>query len=323
MPEARQEKFAASVSSIFKGQNSAVQQVRAEVTSGLPAASDIIHNNIADNATKPTSALTAKNSVSGDGNKVARLNTADMRNPHADASPTVGAKEVDVPVISTTDSKYPPAIISEADIHGTNMTSKNPFDPIVPDPVSERSFMQRLTFSFRAGEGKAPGSEQALTGSLLEVKASYDISDIFVAKISVGDFMPYETQAVTATPQFNSDGFRLLQLTPVMQYRAILGAEIGAKFNMFSAPFEATAGFIDDLQGNFIPRFGFFTSLSLQDNLSMNIGLEGMIYNHDITSSLRNAQTAYASEHPSLVGQLQQTESTGFIGPAIEMVWHF
>ncbi|MFI5264052.1 MAG: hypothetical protein ACHQM6_06020, partial [Candidatus Kapaibacterium sp.] len=108
-----------------------------------------------------------------------------------------------------------------------------------------------------------------------------------------------------------------------LQYRAIVGAEVGAKFTLFDAPFELSGGFISDLQGSLIPRLGFFTSLSLQDNLSMNIGLEGMLYSHDISASLRNAQTVYAGEHPLLIGQLQNKETTGFIGPSVEMVWHF
>ena len=108
-----------------------------------------------------------------------------------------------------------------------------------------------------------------------------------------------------------------------MQYRTIAGAELGFKFNMFSAPFEFSGGFISDFQGSIIPRLGFFTSLTLQDNLSMNIGLEGMIYSHDISSSLRNAQITYSGEHPSLIGALPNKESTGFIGPSIELMWHF
>ena len=322
MPEARQEKFAASVSNIFQGQNSVVQPLKAEIASipMLPSAGSI-EKNMSGNRKEQNILLTEKKSVSRNEGGIDNSTSTDIGNVNVGTSLDVETNDVNLSVISTTESKYPPSIAT--DIHGSNLTAKNPFDPILPDPMSERSFLQRLTVSFRAGEGKAPGNEQALTGSLMEVKASYDISDLFVAKISVGNFMPYETKAVTANPQFNSDGFRLLQLKPVMQYRAILGAELGVKFDMFTEPFEFTGGFISDLQGSIIPRFGFFTSLSLQDNLSMNLGVEGMIYTHDIRSSLRNAQAAYAGEHPSLIGGLQTKESTGFIGPAIELVWHF
>ncbi|MDP4229144.1 MAG: hypothetical protein Q8916_01915 [Bacteroidota bacterium] len=210
-----------------------------------------------------------------------------------------------------------------ADFVGSRPGPKNPFD--MKDPIDEtkRSFWQRLTVSLRAGEGKAPGNEQALSGSLIEIKASADIADWLVAKVSLGQFMPYETQAITAQPGVNSDGVPLLQLSPVLQYKYIIGAECGLKFGMFNAPFEFSAGFISDLQGTVVPRAGLFTSLPLQDDLSMNIGLEGMIYTHDIRSSIRTAQNGYSGGHPSLIGALKEKESTGFIGPAIEMVWHF
>jgi len=264
--------------------------------------------------------ITKDNTVVPNDNIIDHSVATDISNNNVSALPNVENPNTSLLPISTTETIAPPPM---AFVHGSDAKAQNPFDGPLADPVSERSFMQRLTVSFRAGEGKAPGNEQALTGSLLEVKASYDISDLFVAKLSVGQFMPYETQAVTATKAFNRDGFRLLQLKPVMQYRGVFGAEIGAKFSMFTAPFELTGGFISDMQGSIIPRLGFFTSLALRDNLSMNIGVEGMIYSHDIRSSLRDAQAAYAGEHPSVIGQLQEKESTGFIGPSIEMVWHF
>lgn len=55
----------------------------------------------------------------------------------------------------------------------------------------------------------------------------------------------------------------------------------------------------------------------------MNLGVEAMIYKHDIRSSLQNAQRMYSGDHPSLIGGMQESESTGFVGPAIELVWHF
>jgi hypothetical protein len=244
-------------------------------------------------------------------------------NNEREASAVPILTEVNLPAISSVESKNPAFNASIEDVHGTTMTAKNPFDHVSAYEGSDRSFWQRVTLSFRAGEGKAPGNAQALTGSLIEVRASADITDWFTAKLSVGQFMPYETQAVSAQPGFNSDGVRLLQLSPVLQYRYIVGAELGAKFQMFDAPFEFTGGFISDMKGSIVPRFGFFTTLSLQDYLSLNIGLEGMIYSHDIRSSLRNAQNSFAGEHPSLIGSMQEKESTGFIGPAIEMVWHF
>jgi hypothetical protein len=69
--------------------------------------------------------------------------------------------------------------------------------------------------SLRSGGGKAPGRSENYTGSLVEFKLSADIGDWLVAKVSFGQFMPYETEALSIGK--NSDGVRLLKLTPVLQ----------------------------------------------------------------------------------------------------------
>jgi len=328
MPEVRQEKFAASVSGAFQGQGTTPVVASAPLQSStvsLLQQPSVTKSQTNDNSgiSKENAEANIRNSIST--NKVESNNipiTATIENDNSKENFSLSNNE-SIPIISTVDSKTFPVIALSDDVHGTSMTTRNPFDPINYHENAERTFWDKFTVSFRAGEGKAPGNAQALTGSLVELKASYDLTDWFVAKVSVGDFMPYETQAIAAQPGFNNDGIPLLQLSPVLQYRYSVGAEIGVKFAMFNTPFEISGGFISDLQGNIIPRGGFFTSLSVNDNFSMNFGLEGMIYTHDISSSIRNAQNSFASEHPLLMGSLQQRESTGFIGPAIEMVWHF
>ena len=327
MPEARQDKFAASVSNMFRGTTSTPIAASISFQSpvvpipDLPVVSNLRTNN--------KSAVEKDKSDASVGNSIL--------NNRVDANiipitKVIGSNDIaenltlnsdQVQNISTVDSKNPLLIISFDDVHGTSMTAKSPFDPVNFNDNVTPTFADRFTFSFRAGEGKAPGNSQALTGSLLELRASYDISDWLVAKVSAGRFMPYETQAIAAQPGFNTDGIPLLQLSPVLQYRYMAGVEMGLKFNMFEAPFEISGGFISDLQGSIIPRAGFFTNLAVNDNFSMNLGVEGMIYTHDIRSSIRSAQNSFAGVHPLLIGSLQEKESTGFIGPAIEMVWRF
>jgi hypothetical protein len=318
MPQSRQEKFVASVSNIFQGQSKTLIAASIPVQSSavpLPEHQTIENTNINSSIPMENEVMNIKSS-SLDGSSVPVTENNSIKNDFA------ASGNDDIAAISAIDSKNPSAIALSEDIHGTGMTAKNPFDPANNYDKAERSFWQRFAFSIRGGEGKAPGNQQALTGSLIELKASYDIGDWFIAKVSLGRFLPYETEAVAAQPGFNNDGIPLFQLSPVLKYRYTAGAEIGAKFAMFNAPFELSGGFISDLQGNIIPRGGFFTSLALQDDISMNLGLEGMIYTHNISSSIRNAQNTFAGEHPLFIGTLQQKESTGFIGPAVELVWH-
>jgi hypothetical protein len=220
---------------------------------------------------------------------------------------TVGARSI----------SFDPATVK---VHGDGAVKRNPFDQITMRETVDRSFLQRFSASFRFGEGKVPGNASALTGSLRELKLNYDLNDWLSAKLSLGQFTPFETQAVSASPGFNADGIPLLQLSPVMQYRYIAGLELGLKFSMFTAPFEVDGGFISDFQGDIIPRGGFFTKLEVTDALDMKFGVEGMIYNHNILPSIAAAEQG---QHAAFIGQMQSKESTGFIGPAIEMVWHW
>lgn len=188
----------------------------------------------------------------------------------------------------------------------------------IPDTAS---FIRRTTVSLRSGGGKAPGRMEDFTGSLVELKLSADIADWLVAKVSFGQFMPYETEALSVGR--NADGLRLLKLEPVLQYKSVVGAELGFRVHMFGAAFEAMGGFLTDLRNGFIPRAGIFTSLMLQDNLSLQMGVEGALYTHDIRPSLANKQTIFALEHPVLTNTMRKKETAGFIGPALELAWHF
>jgi hypothetical protein len=189
---------------------------------------------------------------------------------------------------------------------------------VVEDTVP---FIKRTMVSLRSGGGKAPGRSEDYTGSLVEVKLSADIGDWLVAKVSCGQFMPYETEALSIGK--NADGVRMLKLEPVLQYRSVVGAELGFRANLFGATFEAMGGFLSDLRNGFIPRAGIFTTLMLQENLSLQMGVEGAIYTHDIRPSLVNKQMIFAVENPVLTNAMRETETAGFIGPALELAWHF
>jgi hypothetical protein len=316
MPETRQDKLLASASEVFQKNPAptiAYHQSELTTSSTRPIANNSSATLISLNARDKSQYIT-------DNRSYKNSNPSPVENTVIPPSSTTD--NVAVQSISRVDVKYPNLNLATADIGG-DRTSVNPFDHMIPGQQAEKSFLQRFSFSFRSGEGKAPGNSSALTGSLVEGRVSYDVTDWLVAKVIVGDFMSYEMQALPATPRFNPDGIPLLQLSPVSRTRSVLGAELGAKFALFSTPFEADAGLITDFQGNLIPRGGFFTKLLLNDNIDMNIGLEGMLYNHNILPSLAAAQQTYTGQHASLVGQLLSKETTGFIGPSIEMVWHF
>jgi len=306
MPQARQEKLVASAA-----QSSLVQS---PAIAALPSQPSVIPN---DNSKGGSSFYKTYKSYRTYKTFTPAENNVNNTLPITiAASPSIG-------MISMTDAKSEQVKSFPLHVHGEGIPTQNPFDFHSRYSQSERSFLQRLSFSFSSGEGKAPGNAQALTGSIQEVKVSLDILDWLVAKVSLGRFAPFETEALAAAPGYNADGIPLLQLSPILKNRVIAGAEIGAKWQMFNAPFQFSGGVISDFQGNFIPRADFFTSLSLNDDIDMNVGLEAMLYNHNISPSLASAEAALAGRHAALVGQMQSKELTGFIGPAVELVWHW
>lgn len=235
MPQSSQERSPISVTQ-------QVQQVKPEMASvvnQLPSANTI--QNISSKSIRQADRIPGRSSVVDIVNQTPMVSEdVTINEQNIGVIPELPEKNADLAAIIPTQSKYE-GVQTSADIVGGNSRSRNPFDPMAYEEEVDQSFWHRITLSLRAGEGKSPGNSQALTGSLIEIKASADITDWFVAKISVGQFMPYEMEALEAHPGFNSDGIRLLQLSPVVQYRYIVGAELGAKFPMFSTPFEFTA----------------------------------------------------------------------------------
>lgn len=189
------------------------------------------------------------------------------------------------------------------------------------DNEEPSSIIERTTASLRSGGGHAPGNSQSISASLIEMKFSADITDWLVAKVSFGQFMPYETEATNKG--LNADGVRSLKLESILQYKSIVGAEIGVRFKIFGAPIEMMGGVLSDMKDAVIPRASIFSSFMLQDNLSLHIGAEAILYQHDVRTSLRDKQNLFAADHPVLVSTMKEKELGGFIGPAIELAWHF
>jgi hypothetical protein len=177
------------------------------------------------------------------------------------------------------------------------------------------------TASIRSGGGTVPGVGGAYSGSLVEMKISADLASWLVAKLSFGQFMPYETEALNAGT--NSDGVRQLKLEPVLQHRSVVGAEMGVRFKVIGAPIEVMGGVLSDLNNGIIPRASIFSHVMLAEGLSLHMGAEAVLYQHDITASIANKQNIYSYEHPVMISKPKTSELAGFIGPAIELAWHF
>lgn len=189
-----------------------------------------------------------------------------------------------------------------------------------PEAENENSILERTTASIRTGGGFTPGTD-GISASLVEFKLSADLNNWVVAKLSYGQFMPYETEAQNAGK--NQDGVRQIELIPVLQSKSVVSAEIGIRFDIIGAPIELMGGMLTDMKNGIIPRASIFSHFELFENFDLGLGIEALLYTNDISSSLADKQNLFSYEHPVLISAPKSEELSGFIGPAIEVQWHF
>ncbi len=219
------------------------------------------------------------------------------------------------PIISTTNT---------TDIHGSNNATERPANPFdAPDQSKQHTITSPMSFSVRYGGGKIPGSTQAYTGSLAEIRASYHLLSWLSISGSIGQFMPYES-AVIAAGLSNNDGIQLLKLNPALQYKQVAGAELTGHLGIEGLPLDLSIGTMNDFAGTWIPRASLFTSLEWESNLVLRLGVEGMFYRHDVNAAIMQAQSSqFSGQRTMMLGAYNRQEITGFLGPALELSWKF
>jgi hypothetical protein len=176
-------------------------------------------------------------------------------------------------------------------------------------------------FSVRSGGGRLPGSDLNFSGSLSEIRLSYQLSELLVLKASVGEFAPWENVAQSAGQ--NGDGLTLIGLKPTLNFRYVVGAEAGFKLSPFGVPLELSAGALFDEDGKMYPRGAVLSTVSLTRDFSILLGLEAVLYSFDVEGSIASQMQYYQHKNPAVRDGLPKRSLSGFIGPTIEAAWHF
>jgi hypothetical protein len=166
-----------------------------------------------------------------------------------------------------------------------------------------------------------PGNDLNFTGSLSELRLSYQLSELLVLKASVGEFAPWENVAQSSGQ--NGDGLTLISLKPALNFRYVFGAEAGFKLSPFGIPLELSAGALFDESGKFYPRGSMLTTVSLTRDFSILLGLEAVLYSFDVEASIASQMEYYQHKNPAVRDGLPKRSLSGFIGPTIEAAWHF
>jgi hypothetical protein len=175
--------------------------------------------------------------------------------------------------------------------------------------------------SVRSGGGRLPGSDLNFSGSLSELRLSYQLSELLVLKASVGEFAPWENEAQSIGQ--NGDGLTLIGIKPALNFRYVIGGELGFKLSPFSLPLELSAGALFDENGKFYPRGSMLTTISLTRDFSILLGVEAVLYSFDVERSVEGQMEYYQSKNPAVRDGLPKRSLSGFIGPTIEAAWHF
>jgi hypothetical protein len=178
---------------------------------------------------------------------------------------------------------------------------------------------QKGTISVRFGSGRAPGNTTMAFSSLSELKFTWTIWNYIVGRASLGQLMSYERKAQIA-PQ---NGAWVISTAPQLNSIPVIGAELGMTLDPIDIPLEVSGGVMYDGGGNRYFRGGLFAHFEPLAALSVGVGIEALLYKHDISSDVKNKLMVFRDFGPTIASGTPNKETSGFIGPSVELGWHF
>ena len=173
-----------------------------------------------------------------------------------------------------------------------------------------------LSLALHTGGGYSPKWGTTHLSTLSEFKLTWKPFDWLAAKASIGDLTGYET---VANDVRGSNGIIVVGTSPSLNFTLVGSFELGIDGTVLGVPMELAGGLGADQTGLIYPRGSLFGTIKLGGGMMMNLGLEGMTYMHDVTSSV-NAKVQ-SLNGTAAVQQHTTVERLGFFGPALEFSW--
>lgn len=202
---------------------------------------------------------------------------------------------------------------------------------INPDLVELRTLEQifdlhtakpsRAALSMRTGAGKLPGNDANVSGSLSEVRFTYNLSELFAVTASFGEFAPYES--IAKLEGNNGNGVSVIAVDPTLTFRYVYGLEGAMNIDPLGMPLTLTAGAMFDFEGALYPRTSITTSVDLTPNFGLLFGAEAVLYLFDVDRSIRSQMSFLQGKNPAVQHGTNSSQLSGFIGPTIEAMWRF
>jgi hypothetical protein len=248
---------------------------------------------------------------------------ATVKAVHASTPSAVTPEEIEAPKTPSTITR-PEGEISPVEIRELSLISGYDLREVEPVKFTFGQYAKRPAatyLSLRTGGGRLPGSDRTFSGSLSELRLSYQVSQNFVLKASVGEFAPWEN--VAQSMGGNGFGATVIDVKPTLNFRYVVGAEAGFMFEPFSIPLEIAAGGLIDEMGTLYPRASLMTSINVNRDFSLLVGVEGILYYFDVDKSVQSQMSYFGGKNPAVVDGLPKRTLSGFIGPTIEAAWHF
>jgi hypothetical protein len=244
----------------------------------------------------------------------------DLRLSGASLAETPTALELVEPIIYTAPIKagesfsYPSPGVSSKYLLNPSLG----FDAFDPSPfLSEKG-----TISFRFGTGRPIRNTTTQWSSLSELKFTWALGKLVTARASLGQLMSYEREA--NNPQEIAPRTFEITTTPTFKMIPVAGMEMGLALDQFGIPVELSAGALADGAVKFYPRAALFAHYDLLPSLSLGVGMEGIAYKHDISSSVIDKKNTFKDLRPTIdTHSLTTSETAGFLGLAFELGWHF
>jgi hypothetical protein len=201
--------------------------------------------------------------------------------------------------------------------------------PIMPNAVPTPFADERGTVSVRYGTGEAPSSTSSNMSSLNEFRFGMTTWNYVLWRASIGYMTSYErvAQIATAGP---SKGEIITPESSTPTNTTLVGLETGVTLDPIGVPIDALVGFMwsgggaqyQDGSEEYSPFYGrasLMAHFEPWQKLEISAGFEGLLYTHYLDGAIASHTLFPAAVSSTVV----RSETSGFVGPALELGWHF
>ncbi len=199
--------------------------------------------------------------------------------------------------------------------------------PIVPSAIPTPLADERGTISMRYGAGESPQNTNAPVSSLNEFRFGMTTWNYVLWRASIGYLSSYERVAQVATSG-PSTGQIITPESSSPTNTTVIGLETGVTLDPIGIPVDALVGFLWSGNGSseYSPVYGrasLMAHFEPWQMLEVSAGFEGLLYAHRLDGAIAEVENGYQQHTLPLSSSALKSETAGFVGPALELGWHF